>query len=97
MMDDSPDLALRDAPPAAEEATDYDWAHRICYLRLLDAEAAGADWRDVASTVLKLDLDADPGHARSIWASHLARAQWMTAHGYRDYLSSSDGADYPST
>ena len=75
-----------DAAPTASEPTDYDWKHRICYLRLLDADAVGSDWREVASTVMKLDPDGDPDVARASWQSHLNRAKWMTTHGYRDYL-----------
>ena len=85
-MDDSHDMTSLAAPPHADEPTEYDWAHRICYLRLLDADADGADWREVARTVMKLDPDADPDGARALWESHLKRAKWMTTHGYRDYL-----------
>lgn len=80
-------MALLDSPPTADKPTDYDWTHRICYLRLLDADAEGADWREVAQTVMDLDPNADPDGARAAWESHLARAKWMTTHGYRDYLS----------
>ena len=85
-MDDSPEIPLRDTPPAADAPTDYDWAHRVCYLRLLDADAEGADWRDVARTVMKLDPETDPDAARASWERHLNRARWMSTHGYRDYL-----------
>lgn len=85
-MDDSPHMALLDAPPNAAEPTEYDWVHRICYLRLLDADFEGADWRDVARTVMKLDPETDPGGAKAAWESHLNRARWITTHGYRNYL-----------
>lgn len=81
-----PIVGLTDAPPAAEAPTDYDWAHRICYLRLLDADAEGAAWQDVARTVLNLDPDDDPEHVRAVWSSHLGRAKWMATSGYRAYL-----------
>lgn len=87
-MDESSSTAFMDAPPKAAKPTDYDWAHRVCYLRLLDADADGADWRDVARTVMNLDPDADPDGAQASWQSHLKRARWMTTHGYRDYLVS---------
>jgi hypothetical protein len=56
------------------------------YLRLLDADADGADWREVARIVLNLHVEKDPERARQVWESHLARAKWMTTNGYRHLL-----------
>ena len=53
------------------------------YLRLLDADAAGADWREVARIVLHLDPDDESDRARRAFDSHLSRAKWMTKQGYR--------------
>ena len=78
---------LLEAPPLDDKPTHYDWAHRICYLGLLDADADGAAWQDVARTVLKLDPDADPDRVKAIWSNHLGRARWMTTNGYRAYLA----------
>lgn len=78
--------ALLDAPPDEPRVTAYDLAHKILYLRLLDAAAAGADWREVARIVLGLDPDRDREQAQRIHDSHLARARWMTESGYRDLL-----------
>lgn len=89
-MDESPDLGLLEAAPTADKPTDYDWRHRICYLRLLDADAAGADWHEVARTVMKLDPSCNPAAVQASWQSHLDRAKWMTTHGYRDYLASDE-------
>ncbi len=83
-----PQAELLDAPPLADEPTDYDWAHRLCYLRLLDADADGADWREVAGIVMSLDPKDNPDRAHKAWRSHLDRAKWMTTHGYRAYLES---------
>lgn len=77
---------LEDAPPASPRVTDYDLAHAVTYLRLLDAQADGADWREVARIVLDLDPTADSERARRVHDAHLARAQWMTREGYRDLL-----------
>jgi len=66
--------------------TVYDEEHIITYLRLLDADAAGADWQDVAEIVLHLDPVLEPGRARQAFDSHLARAKWMTEQGYRHLL-----------
>jgi hypothetical protein len=68
--------------PTDAALTVYDEQHIITYLRLLDADAARADWRKVARIVLHIDPDREP-HA---FDSHLARAKWMTEHGYRHLL-----------
>ena len=83
---DEKSAVLLDAPPAGEAPTDYDWQHRICYLRLLDADAEGAGWQEVARAVLKLDPSSNPAHVRAVWQSHLDRARWMANSGYRAYL-----------
>ncbi|MDX2204520.1 MAG: DUF2285 domain-containing protein [Hyphomicrobiaceae bacterium] len=77
---------ILETPPDEPRITAYDLAHKILYLRLLDAAAEGADWREVARIVLSLDPDGDPGLARRIHDSHLARARWMAEAGYRDLL-----------
>ena len=65
--------------PEGEALTDYDREHAALYLRLLDAEAAGADWRDAAKAVFGVDLGAD---AESQYRSHLARARWLRDGAY---------------
>ena len=74
--------------PTGTELTAYDKEHLIVYLRLLDADADGADWREVARIVLNLDPQADPHAARLAWESHLNRARWMSESGYRHLLRS---------
>ena len=54
------DPEIADEVPWADEITSYDEDHFITYLRLLDAEAEGADWREVARIVLHRDSDAEP-------------------------------------
>ena len=75
-----------DAPPESAALTDYDRTHVTLYMRLLDAHADSADWREVVSVLFSLDPSSDPDRARRIHDSHLARAQWMTEHGYRQLL-----------
>ncbi len=53
---------------------------------MLDADEEGADWREAVEIVFGLEPDADPGRARRIHDSHLARARWMTEKGYRHLL-----------
>ncbi|WMT79565.1 DNA -binding domain-containing protein [Bradyrhizobium sp. Ash2021] len=79
-----PDVA--DDAPTAPILTGYDEEHLITYLRLLDAERDGADWTEVVRIVLHLDPDREPDRARRAWATHLARARWMTENGYRHLL-----------
>jgi hypothetical protein len=43
--------------------TAYDKRHAIIYARPLDAEAAGADWKDVARIVLRIDPEREPDRA----------------------------------
>ena len=77
---------LRDTPIRDREVTAYDRAHLQAYLRLLDAAAAHAPWREAAALVLGLDVAADPARARRIHDVHLERARWMAHAGYRDLL-----------
>ena len=79
-----PDVA--DVAPNEAVLTTYDEQHLVTYWRLLDAEAAGADWKEVTQIVLHIDPDREPMRARSAFDSHLARARWMADHGYRDLL-----------
>lgn len=80
---------FEDNPPAYERVTTYDECHFVTYLRVLDAEAEGADWREVAAIVFGLDPSVDPDRAKRIYESHLDRARWMTTHGYSDLLEKS--------
>ena len=69
---------VADIAPDADIVTDYDTHHYITYLRLLDAELDGADWREVSKIVLHLDPANDEPRARRAWESHLARAHWIS-------------------
>ena len=82
-----PDVA--DVAPSATTLTAYDQDHLVTYLRLLDADAEGADWREVARIVLHRDPDTESERTRRCWEAHLKRAKWMTERGYRHLL---DGA-----
>ncbi|WP_342710015.1 DUF2285 domain-containing protein [Bradyrhizobium sp. B124] len=81
-----PDPKVADFAPDAPQLTQYDEQHAITYMRLLDAEADKADWREVARIVLCIDPAREPARARRAFESHLARAKWVTRHGYRDLL-----------
>lgn len=84
MTELDPDVA--DHVPWSDNLTPYDEQHFVTYLRLLDADADGADWQEVARIVLHLDPKAEPDRTRRCWEEHLKRAKWMTEHGYRQLL-----------
>lgn len=48
MQKSPPNLDVADAAPTAPIPTGYDEQHLVTYLRLLDAAADGADWKEVA-------------------------------------------------
>ncbi|MGY4315337.1 DUF2285 domain-containing protein [Bradyrhizobium sp. JR3.5] len=80
----NPDVA--DQAPTNSVLTVYDEEHIITYLRLLDADAEGADWREAAQLVLHIDPELEPVRARTAFESHLIRAKWKTEQGYRHLL-----------
>jgi len=80
---------LLDEPPFSNALTPYDREHMKLYLRLLDAERDGADWREAIQVLLGLDPGRDPQRCRRIHDSHLARAHWMTENGYRELVRES--------
>lgn len=84
------DPDVEDDAPTLNLITPYDEQHLVTYIRLLDAQADGADWREVAQIVLHRDPVADPDRTRHCWESHLARARWMTKIGYRRLLEQAD-------
>lgn len=81
-----PDPDVADTAPTGAALTVYDEEHIVTYLRLLDADAEGADWREVAWVVLHIDPVREPARARRAHESHLSRAKWMTEQGYRHLL-----------
>ncbi|MHB0790583.1 DUF2285 domain-containing protein [Bradyrhizobium sp. 5.13L] len=75
----NPDVA--DVAPNEATLTAYDEQHVVTYIRLLQAEGQGADWREVARIVLHIDPEREPDRARTAYQSHLARAKWLTEQG----------------
>lgn len=74
-----PDVA--DIAPNEPALTAYDEQHVVTYMRLLQAEGEGADWREVARVVLHIDPEREPSRALTAYQSHLARAKWVTEQG----------------
>lgn len=81
--------SFEDEAPTDARITPYDEQHLVTYLRLLDAKAEGADWREVVSVIFGLSPSDDHNRAQRVYTTHLARAEWMTASGYRDLLNTS--------
>ena len=75
--------AFLDRPPESATLPDYDRTHMKLYMRLLDAATDGAAWQEAVSVLFGIDPDKNPERARRVHDSHLARARWMTEHGYR--------------
>jgi hypothetical protein len=74
---------MRHCPPLDPDVSDtapfdpalavYDEEHLITYLRLLDADAEGADWREVARIVPHIDPQHESDRARRAVYSRLSR------------------------
>ena len=47
---------VADLAPDSPKLTIYDEQHAVAYLRMLDAEADGADWRMVSRIVLRITV-----------------------------------------
>lgn len=78
--------AFQESPPLVDAITSYDLQHKITYLRLLDAQDDGADWREAVKVILGIDVASDPDFAKRVHDNHLARAEWMTKIGWRYLL-----------
>ena len=59
LMANRSQTVLASAPPGGDALTDYDRAHLVTYLKLLDADATQIDWKTTARNVLLLDPEAD--------------------------------------
>ncbi|WP_073973096.1 DNA -binding domain-containing protein [Erythrobacter donghaensis] len=77
---------FEDQPPQMDRLSGYDERHLVTYLRLLDSEKDGAPWEEAVAIIFAIDPTKEPERARQVYASHLARAKWMTQSGYRHLL-----------
>jgi len=77
-----PAMSFVDDAPAGPALTDYDRQHVKLYVRLLDSVADGADWQEAVSILFGIDPTRETERAWRMYSSHLARARWMTEHGY---------------
>lgn len=65
--------------PTGNEVVDYDRRNLALYAALLEADDAGRDWREAASSLMHLDLAHNDTEA--CWRSHLERARWIVGEG----------------
>ena len=86
MGNDNFQINVQDEAPSVDALTDYDRAHLITYLRLLDAEADKAPLRDATAIILGFHAEDDEERARRASDTHLARARWMTKKGHTALL-----------
>ncbi len=75
-----------DEPPISQTLTTYDREHMALYLRLLDSARDGACWKEAVQLLFGLDPAREPERSRQVHDAHLARARWMTEHGYRQLV-----------
>ena len=77
---------IADRAPNDPVLTEYDRAHLVTYLRLLDAEASGARWEEAAQLLLRVDPQTARDAARMTYETHASRARWMADEGYLQLL-----------
>ena len=75
-------MLLIEAPTG--QAVAYDREHLALYAALLQADDAGRDWREAASSLMHLDPAAKD--AEACWRSHLERARWIVGEGLAQAL-----------
>jgi hypothetical protein len=70
--------------PSGDVAVDYDRRHLALYAALLEADNAGGDWRDAATSLMQLDVTKCD--AAVCWRSHIERARWIIGDGLSSAL-----------
>lgn len=75
---------LKSAAPQGP-VTEYDRHQLALYAALLDAEAAGTNWRETAIELMR--LDPDRAGALLCWQSHLDRARWIVGEGLSEAVA----------
>lgn len=78
--------AYRDQAPTGETLTDYDRRCFKLYVMLIDANDAGVPWDDSYPHLFNEAIGADRQQAERRYRSHLHRARWLAANGYRQLL-----------
>lgn len=71
--------------PSGSLVGDRDQRNLALYATLLDADNAGLDWKDVAASILKIDITSSD--AEACWRSYLERARWIVGDGLAQAMS----------
>ena len=77
---------FREHAPTVEQITDYDRRCFKLYIMLIDADDAGVPWDDSYPHLFEEHVGADRQWAERRYRSHLNRARWMVAAGYRQLI-----------
>jgi hypothetical protein len=65
--------------PSSDKVIEYDRRNLALYAALIEAEDSGRDWREVATSIMR--LDRGQVDAEGCWRSHLERARWIIGDG----------------
>lgn len=71
--------AIEKQAPSGKKVVDYDRWNLALYAALLEADDAGRDWQDAATSLMQIDVTQ--GDAEACWHSHLERARWIVGDG----------------
>ncbi|MEQ8399813.1 MAG: DUF2285 domain-containing protein [Roseitalea porphyridii] len=78
--------ACRDSAPTGETLTGYDRTFFKLYIMLIDAHDAGVSSDDSYPDLFDEPIGADRQWAERRHQSHLDRARWVAAAGYRQLI-----------
>lgn len=65
--------------PSGNQVVEYDRRNLALYAALLEADDADHDWRDAATSLMRIDPNSEG--AEACWRSHLDRAKWIVGEG----------------
>lgn len=77
------EIALADEVIWSDSFTPYDKAHFTLYIALMDAVREGALMDEMCERLLHIDPFRERERAHKCLESHLKRARWFTADGFR--------------
>jgi len=81
------DAKVGDIAPSGPALTKYVDERAITYIRMLDADAESADWREVTQIVLRIDAYSEPDRARRTFDTHLGACWGVKGRPAREQVS----------
>lgn len=81
-----PRAKISDEVPWEDALTPYDRAHFMLYVQLMYAVGAGALMDEMCERLLRIDPFRERERAHKCLESHLKRARWFTADGFRHLI-----------